>query len=106
MKNGNFHYYPSLSSEDKKQHGHLLLSASIDNTNSFFPVDFGLTRTANGPMAENHPGFHHQNLNSQTIYDANQPQVSCNIIAKNVQIDPASERTTDNNQEHPEIHLL
>ena len=67
MKNGNFHYYPSLSSEDKKHHGHHLLSASTDNTNSFFPVDFGLTGTANGPIPGNHTAFHHQNLNSQTI---------------------------------------
>ena len=101
MKNGNFHYYPSLSSEDKKQHGHLLLSASIDNTNSFFPVDFGLTRTANGPI----PGFHHQNLNSQTIYDANQPEVSRDIIAKNLQPDLTLEHMSNENLEHPEIHI-
>ena len=105
MKNGNFHHYLSLSSEDKKHHGHLLLSASINNTNSFFPVDFGLTGTANGPIPENHPGFHHQNLNLQTIYDPNQPQVSQDIIAKNLQPDLTLEHMSDKNPEHPEIHI-
>ena len=79
--NGEFDYYPSLSSQDKQEHRELFSSKRTNTTNSFSQSDFGLTGTANGPIPINHPDFHLQNLNKQTIYDANQLQVSRDVIS-------------------------
>ena len=100
--NGEFDYYPSLSSRDKQEHRELFSSKRTNTKNSFSPSNFGLTGTGNGPIPINHPDFHLPNLNEQTIYDANQLQVSRDVIANNVQLDPSSEHTADNDQDQPE----
>ena len=63
MKNGDFDFYPSLSSQDKQEYSELFLSKLTNTINSSSPSSLGLTRTGNGPIPANHPAFHLQNLN-------------------------------------------
>ena len=103
--NGEFDYYASLSSRDKQEHRELFSSKRTNTTNSFSPSNFGLTGTANGPIPINHPDFHLPNLNKQTIYDANQLQVSRDVISNNIELDCSSEHTAVNDQDPPDNHL-
>ena len=96
-KNGDFDFIHSLSASDLQEHREKFMSKRANTT--FSPSDFGLTGTSNGPVPVNHSGFHKPNLNKQTIYDANQPQVSREVIANHVQLDLDSERNAENDQD-------
>ena len=89
--NGTFDYFPSLCSRDKQEYRKHMMSKRSNLTNLFQPIDFGLTGTANGPVPVDLPGSRAPNLNTQTIYDANQPQVSRDVIANSVKYDFNSE---------------
>ena len=105
MKNGDFDFYPSLSSHDKQEHRELFSSKHTNTINSFSPPNFGLTGTGNGPIPANNPAFPLPNLNMQTIYDANQPQVSCAVIVNNLLNNPHSEFMSNDDQDQADNRL-
>ena len=107
MKNGDFDFYPSLISHDEQRYKELFTSKRNQATDYLFsPSDLGLTGTGNGPIPSNHPAFQSPNLNMQTIYNANQPQISRASIANNFLLRPNSELYPINDQHQPDNHLL
>ena len=85
MKDGRFDFYPSLISDDEQLYRELFSSNRTRAIYSFFsPSSLGLTGTDNGPIPVNHPAFRSPpNINMQTIYNANQPQISRALIVNN-----------------------
>ena len=108
MKDGKFDFYPSLISQDEQLYRHLFTSNRSHAIDYFFsPSNLGLTGTNNGPIPASHPAFSSSpNLNMQTIYNANQPQISRALIVNNFPSHQNSTFNPNDDEDPPDNHFL